>query len=269
MDYFKSAVLPFFADLTAKTHGKRLIRSRNKPCRAVLHPCVGSFNLVSVDYLLAEKPVFIAYRKARCGIISRRQRVHKASRKPAETAVSEARIRLHLIDFVKVEAHIAQSASVLLFKSHIEEVVFQRSADEKFHAHIVDALLLLSLYGVFERCPLLRQSVADAHYDGFVNLCFGCVLCHRAEMAGELLGEQRFYVCFCSCVTFSHVFFPFAFIDLLRFRKVRHTSLPKRSTKNLFSLFCGRAFSKPLCPYRAPLPDKLRFPYRLHYMPQT
>ena len=60
MGYRAVTLVPVFDYSAAETHGKCLVCSRDKPSVAAGHPYIGHFNLISVDYLLLEKPVFIA-----------------------------------------------------------------------------------------------------------------------------------------------------------------------------------------------------------------
>jgi len=92
------SALPIFGHMTAEADVYRAIRARIQPCIPAAHPLIGKFYLVSVDYLLLEQPVFVAYRKARGGIAQCAERIHKASRKPSESSVSETGIGLHFID---------------------------------------------------------------------------------------------------------------------------------------------------------------------------
>ena len=77
------------------------------------------------DHLL-EEAVLVAERKARCRVVKRGERIHKAGGKTAETAVAEARIGLALVKLLEIAAEIGISRQGVreLIKKAEEELRF-------------------------------------------------------------------------------------------------------------------------------------------------
>ena len=184
------AVLPGFLDVTAEANGARLVGSRNKNDVTAGQPVVGQLDLLTVDELLLEQTVFIQQRKTGCGVVERGRRIHKASRKSAKTAVAETRIGLVLTDGIERIAELGEDFAIGFGQTQVAEVVLQRAADQKFHAHIVQGLAGLTLDFFFIFGALLGQNVLDAHHDRAVDLVFICFRHGNAEIAGELHGKR-------------------------------------------------------------------------------
>ena len=180
------AVLPGFLDVTAETDSARLIGSGNEHNITAGQPVVRQLDLLTVDKLLLEQTVFIQQRETGCGIVECGSRVHIACGKTTETAVAKTRIRFAFVNGIERKAEFRQNITVDFCETKIAEVILQRTADEEFHAHIVQGLAGLALDFFFIFRALLGQNVLDAHHNGAIDLIF-IGFCHgNAEIAGKL-----------------------------------------------------------------------------------
>ena len=168
-----SVFSPLLLNLAVKLNDKRFIASVREPDFAAGKPYVGQFYLPAVYYLLFEQTKFVAKRITHCGIIAGCKRIHKACGKPAEAAVAEACIRLELVKVFKVETIRGNNFLIDVSSTEVKDAVFQRPAEQKFHAQIIDALGALCLYLFVELLSFFKQNIPDAHYDSFVHLLFG------------------------------------------------------------------------------------------------
>ena len=173
---------PLLHDLPAKADAEGAVGAGNQPDLAAGQPDVGQLDLQAVDDLLLEETVLIADGKAGCRVVERRQRVHKAGGKSAETAVAETRVRLELIKVVDVEAEVLQRQAVFVHHAEVAEVGLERSAQQKLHAHIVHTLGAGLVDLLLEELALFGERVLDGHGSCLVHLLRGRFLRRAAEV---------------------------------------------------------------------------------------
>ena len=178
-------------DLSAEAHVERLVGPGNEPRGALVHPAVGQFHLVAVDDALLEKSVFVADGKTGGGIIQRGQGIHEAGGQTSETAVAQAWIRLHLVDFVQILSHGGKRVPVLALETEVHEVVLELAAHQKFHAQVVHTLRVGLLDPVVDHLPLGGEQLLDGQGRGLEDLLFRGLVRRDAEVAGQLGFDAR------------------------------------------------------------------------------
>jgi hypothetical protein len=190
MDNIEVVFVPSFRELAAETNGKSFVRSGHKPTLAGGHPYVGQFYLCAVYDLLLKKTVFIAERKARCGIIECGKRIHKASGKSAKSAIAKSGVALHCVNFIYIIAHLAQNVCVFVGNAEVAQIIAKLRANKEFHAKIIYSLCFFVFH-----CFAVSASAACKHiFNGenyrFINLFFGSVVCRHAEIARKLIFKR-------------------------------------------------------------------------------
>ena len=180
------AVLPGLVDLTAQTDVEGLVGPGNQPRGPLVHPAVGQLHLVAVDDALLEQAVLIADGEPGGRIVQRGQGVHEAGRQTSQTAVAQAWIRLHLVDFVQILPHGGESLPVFLLQAQVHQIVLQLPAHEEFHAQVVHPLRMGLLDPVVDHLALGGQKLLDGQGRGLEDLILGGLVRGNAEMAGQL-----------------------------------------------------------------------------------
>ena len=191
------SVLPILLNVTAHFYLIDTVSSGNQPYLSAGKPYIGELYLHSVNDHLLEESVIIADGKARCGIVQRGERVHKASGKTTETAVSETCIGLTLIDILKSISKLLKSRAILLGHSEIADARFERATQKELNAHIVHALCALFVDLVLEVSSLLREYVLHGHSHCLIHLVAGCLSGYNAEVSRKLCFNIFFYLIIC------------------------------------------------------------------------
>ena len=127
-----------------------------QPHTAPGQPVVRLFCLPAVDNFLFEYTVFVQNGISAAGISVRGQRVHKAGGQSAQTAVSQAGVRLALIYVFRVYTHIPECLFCCFVQPHIEQVGFQAASHKEFYTQIIN-LFCTAAVGL---CHKLLLSVA-------------------------------------------------------------------------------------------------------------
>ena len=169
------------------------VGSRNEPDLAARKPDVRQLHLHSVHDHLFEQAVFVAERKARCGVVERRERIHKAGGEATESPVSESRIRLALIEVIQVIPQIAQCFFVSVGKPEVIQVGFERPPEQELHAHIVHALSARSVDFFLVEGSLFAQQIAHGDCRRLVHLVARRFRSRATEMALQNPFDLFFY----------------------------------------------------------------------------
>ena len=127
----EAAVIPFLVDSAAETNGECLIGTGNEPAFGAGDPNIGHFYLVAFDDLLLEKTVFVAKGEACSVVIKSGQGVHEASRKTAETTVTETCIGLGVENVAGVEAQLVDRLPQLGQQIQVVGILHQAAAHEE------------------------------------------------------------------------------------------------------------------------------------------
>ncbi len=130
------------------------------PRRAVAQPVVRGLDLVAVDQLLIEQPVFIADTVPVGRDLEGGDRIHETGGEPAETAVAEPRLLFLVPDLAHVEAEILDGLLRILHDPEVDQAVAERTADQELEREIVDPFLFLGVEGLLGRNPLLDHDIA-------------------------------------------------------------------------------------------------------------
>ena len=220
---------PLLHDLSAETDAERAVGAGNQPDFAAGQPDVGQLDLQSVNDLLLEQTVLVADGEAGRRVIQRSKRVHKAGSQSAETAVAETCVRLQLIKVVDIEAEMLQGEAVFIHNAEVAEIGLERSAKQKFHAHIIHALGACLVDLLLEELALFGERVLDGHGSRLVHLLGRRFLRRAAEVTRKFAFELFLY---------GFDFFGIAvhFLGFSLVKKVHHTfacisspTLPRRS----------------------------------------
>ena len=164
------------------------------PDVAVLEPVVGHFHLIAVDYLLLEQAVFIADGAAHRGQVERGQRIHKARRQTAQTAVAQTGLGLALADFAQVETQFVHRVHIRLFVEQVNHVVVHGAADQELGREVVDLLGLLPLALAARGRAALHHLVAHGAGQRLINLFLSSIGHLAAEVAFQLALNRLDYL---------------------------------------------------------------------------
>ena len=136
-------VVPAFFKLAVKANLNRLCGTGNKQRRAAGQPVIGKLGLPAFFEFLLEDTVLIEYRIA-CGVVAvGSESVEVAGSKSAETAVSETRVRLHLIDGIDRDTEVFQHSDSLINHFEVVDTGFKAAAHKEFHRKVVHLLMTL------------------------------------------------------------------------------------------------------------------------------
>ncbi len=161
-----------FADLerAVQLHFDRLVRARHFPRVRAPEPVVRQFTLPAVLKGLFEDPVFVPQAIAHGRDLHRGHRVEKASRQAPQPSVAETRVGFLLEEFVPIDLRLLDRVVHGRVEQKVGNVVGQRSADEKLHREIVDALAIPAPIGLLRTQPSLREDVAHGAGCGLETL---------------------------------------------------------------------------------------------------
>ena len=148
----------------------RLVRARYFPGVRAPEPVVREFTLPAVLKGLFEDPVFVPQSIAHGRDLHRGHGVKEASRQAPQPSVAETRVGLLLKKLVPVEVMSMDHVVYGRVEEKVGNVVGQRSAEEKLHREIVDALAILTLIGLLRTQPSLREHVAHGTRCGLETL---------------------------------------------------------------------------------------------------
>ncbi len=104
-------------------------------------------------------PYSIAQAIAHRRNLQRGQRIDEAGRKPTQSAVAQAGVRLRFDDFLPVLPRIRlQVVADEFLDSQIDDVVDQRAADQELHRQVVNPLGVLLVVSLFALTASARSS---------------------------------------------------------------------------------------------------------------
>ena len=89
-----------------------------------------------------------------------------------ETAVAKAGIRLERTQTLEAEAKLVQDLPCRLQKAHVEQVVAQARADQKFHRHVIDLFALFCTRLFDKRTAVILQKFTHSDAYSAVDLLF-------------------------------------------------------------------------------------------------
>ena len=179
------AVLPILVHDAAELDLIGFLDARREPDAAHFEPFVGLFQLPPVHDDLLEDAVIVHYGEAACGIALGRERVHIRRGEPPESAVPEPCVRLEGIQFLDVRAQALDRFRDLIGYAHVEKMVFEGSAQQKLHGHIVDLFRVLFAHPLFEVDARLGEQVAHANASGLIQLRLACLFGLDPEKSRE------------------------------------------------------------------------------------
>ena len=186
------AVVPMLVDRAAEAHLEGVLFARSEPDVAVFEPLVGHLDLPAVCDLLLEDAVVVSDRKTACDIVEVGQRLHIRRRQSAETAVAETRVGLDRVKLVQRHAERLDRLGKNIGHAEVEQVVFERPAQQKLHRHVVDLFCFLFLALALELQTHLGQDVPDGHADRLVDLSLACLGKRHSEIGLSLDLEDLF-----------------------------------------------------------------------------
>src|SRR5262249_23691842 len=140
-------------------------------------PTVRLLDLESFFDGLAKYSVFVSEPIADGGNLQRRQRIDEACGEPPQAAVAQSSVWLRLDHLCPILAWIRlQILPNKFFNPEVDNVIDQRSADEKLHRQIVDLLGILLIVRLLRQQPALGEQVAQRASDCFEPLALISIL---------------------------------------------------------------------------------------------
>ena len=179
--------VPALLDLSVKAHLHGLVRMAFQPHAAAGQPVVGAFLLPAVHDLLLEDAVFVQDGIARAGDIVGGHTVQIARGQTAQAAVSQARVRLLLVDIVQLHAVIPQHLVRHAAQAQIEQAGLQAAAHQKFHAQVIHLLAVGAVGARDKALALFAEHAPCNECKRAVDLFVRC----RRDVDGEFI-EQLF-----------------------------------------------------------------------------
>ncbi len=178
-------VVPEFLDMSVKADLYAFFRHRLHPDFPTRKPEIGQLRLPAVHQLLAEDAVLIAQGIPRGGVALCGQGVQEAGGKPAQPAVAQPGVRFLLVKTVQLQPQLAQRFAEVPLDPEVEQIVFQRTAQQEFHTKIVNLLGMgfFRLRHIF--APARGHQIAHGERDRFVTLFVGRVFKADAENTVE------------------------------------------------------------------------------------
>ena len=167
-DHLEPPLLQLEGAVQPDVHG--LPRAADLPGVGTAEPVVGVLDLPAVGDLLAEDPVLVPQAVADRGELERRHRVEEAGGEPAQAAVAQAGVGLHLGELRPVELLALHRLPHDRLDPEVEDVVGQRPADQELHREVVDLLGVGAIVGRVRLQPALRQQVAERPGHGLETL---------------------------------------------------------------------------------------------------
>ena len=151
-------------------------------------PGVGQLPLYPLGQILAEQAEVVAQADAVAGQIEGGQRVQEAGGQPAQTAVAQRGLRLHLLDAGQVLARLLQDLSHIVVEAQIDQVVGEQLADEELGRDIVE---LFAGHRPAAGLALPADQLQQSQIDLFV----GAVGQRLAGQGDQLLFQVGIHIC--------------------------------------------------------------------------
>ncbi len=147
-------------DVAVELHREQHLGSCELPGIAVTQPVVRVLDLPAVLDALTEHAVLVADAVAVAGQAQGGDGIQEAGSEPAEAAVAERGVVLHLTDHVVFEADLAHGLAALVHETEIEQAVGERAADEEFQGQVIHALGVGVVIGAHGFHPALDEALA-------------------------------------------------------------------------------------------------------------
>ncbi len=156
--------------VTAEIDDLGVLQPFEFPGIAVAKPVIGLFHLVAVLDVLAEHAVFVAQPVTEHRQFQRGAAVHEAGGETAQAAVPQSGIVFVLLDLFQFQGVGLHRLLCLGADAHVEQVIAQRTADEKLHGEVEGpALSLLAmLFPGIE--PVGHDAVTQGERQGLVEV---------------------------------------------------------------------------------------------------
>ena len=147
-----------------------VLRAFDLPWVAIAHPVVRVLDLIAVIDMLLEHSVFVAQPIAGHRQPERRAAVEKTGRQAPQTAVTEARVRLGVLDLLEADGEVFDRLVDGLAQVQVEQMIAQRSANEVLQRQVMrapDTHPFVQAPGV---APVAHDTVADRVGQRFVQI---------------------------------------------------------------------------------------------------
>ncbi len=167
------AVVVPLVDLTAKADLHGVVLLGHQPHVAQLQPVVGQLHLPAVHDLLLKDAELVTDGEAGGGVAQPGERVHVAGGQPAQTAVAQTRVGVHLIQVGNLDAQVLHGLGKGLLQPQVVQVVAQAGAHQELHGHIVDLLAALFAVAALVLPAAVVHLVAHHGAEGLVGLLVG------------------------------------------------------------------------------------------------
>ena len=126
-------VVPVFLEIALEVNIDSELGLRNEPYRTAREPVVGELSLPAIFKLLLEDTVLIADRVSHCREAGCSKTVEVACCKTAETAVSEACIRLVLVNLIEVYIVFLEHSLDIVCELKVVKACFEGASHEELH----------------------------------------------------------------------------------------------------------------------------------------
>ena len=143
------------------------------------------FELPTVNYDLFENAIVVKYGKTARGVTAGSERIHISGGKTSETAVSESRVGLECVNLFHIYAKTFNRFGYFVGDAEVEKMVAKRSAEKKFHRHIIHLLCVLLVANFLEVDSLVGEQISYRHTSCAINLIFARIFGFNTEVAGE------------------------------------------------------------------------------------
>ena len=209
MDKVVPVSVPLYLHIASEADLAGILRPLDLEGVAVLQPVIRLLHLKTVLDLLLEESVLVTDAAAVGRIVQGGQGIQEAGCKPSQTAVAKGRIRLLVLQGVKVDVKLLQSLPDLLFLTEIDQIVAKGTALQKLHGQIVNDLCVLFLDLLVALDPVIDDPLLHHHGDSLEKLFLGGFVDLLAENVPDSvlhLGLKRGFVKLFFHLSLSYLF---------------------------------------------------------------
>ena len=156
--------------IAAELHFLGIFRAAQLKGISIRKPVVRNLHLITVADLLLEHTVTVTNAAAISGIPQSCKGIQEAGCQTSQSAVSQSRIRLLILNYINVNAQLFQRLSDLIISLQIDQVISQRASHQEFHGQIINRLGIFFLIFLLSRHPVINDHILNRVSDRLKNL---------------------------------------------------------------------------------------------------
>ena len=191
---FSGCRIVLYVHISAKFYFLCIFRTAQLKRIAVFQPVIRNLYLITIFNFLLKHTVAVTNPAAVCTISQSRQRIQETCRKSSQTAVSERRIRLLILDHIQIQSQLLQCLFYFIIFTKIDQIVSKSTPHQELHRHIVNDLRIVLLILFLSCQPVVDDRILHCIGNGLKNL----LLCRLFQ----IFTVKCFYIVFDFCDEF-------------------------------------------------------------------